>query len=187
MPPQPALQPVFYYDLASAWCYLAAERVMGELPVAPEWEPVLGAELGEEPEKVDRDELALVARRWGLQPLRWPPQTADGRPAALAATYAKQIGRAVAFSLACFRQAFAGGRDPGDIDTLVLAGAACEIHPSALLRGVELRSVQDGLARANARAREAGVTRLPALAIGSRTFEGVGAVELAARELGAAA
>ncbi len=53
----------------------------------------------------------------------------------LAATYAKRIGRAVAFSLAAFRQAFAGGRDLADQDTILIAGAACEMHPTALLKG----------------------------------------------------
>ena len=47
----------------------------------------------------------------------------------LAATYAKQFGRAVAFSLAAFRQAFAGGRDLGDEITVLIAAAACEMHP----------------------------------------------------------
>ena len=42
----------------------------------------------------------------GLQPLRWPdPFPAESEWAMLVATYAKQIGRAVAFSLAAFRQA----------------------------------------------------------------------------------
>ena len=52
----------------------------------------------------------------------------------LAATYAKQVGRTVAFSLAAFRQAFAGGRDLGDTDTVLIAAAACEMHPAAVLR-----------------------------------------------------
>jgi 2-hydroxychromene-2-carboxylate isomerase len=81
----------------------------------------------------------------------------------LAATYAKRIGRAVAFSLAAFRQAFAAGRDLGDTDTVVLAGAACEMHPAALLKGIELRSTADALAAATERARRDGVSALPAV------------------------
>ena len=71
----------------------------------------------------------------------------------LAATYAKHVGRAVAFSLAAFRQAFAGGRDLGDHDTVLIAAAACEMHPTAVLKGVGLRSVAAGLASAAKRAR----------------------------------
>jgi len=36
-----ASSPTFYYDLGSPACYMAAERIMSELPVVPEWEPVL--------------------------------------------------------------------------------------------------------------------------------------------------
>ena len=70
----------------------------------------------------------------------------------LAATYAKHIGRGVAFSLAAFRQAFAAGRELGDEDTIVIAGAACEMHPAALLKGVSLRSTAQSLADAAERA-----------------------------------
>ena len=81
-----------------------------------------------------------------MQPLRWPGAwPPDARTAMLAATYAKHIGRAVAFSLACFRQAFAGGRDLGDDSTVLIAAAACEMHPTAVLKGIGLRSVTDGL------------------------------------------
>ena len=44
--------------------------------------------------------------------MRWPdPFPGDVGWATLAATYAKWIGRGVAFSLAALRQAFAAGRD----------------------------------------------------------------------------
>ena len=114
--PASADQPVFYYDLGSPDCYLAAEQIMQQLPVVPEWQPVLALELG------GARHRPSIAPRWsgarpssGLQPVRWPARLAARQPAAmLAATYAKQIGRGVAFSLAAFRQAFAGGRDLGD-------------------------------------------------------------------------
>jgi 2-hydroxychromene-2-carboxylate isomerase len=160
-------QPVFYYDLASPACYLLAERIMSALPVEPEWEPVLWTPDAE----VDWEALAAAARTEGLLPLRapqvWPP---DAREAMLAATYAKRAGRAVAFSLAAFRQAFAGGRDLGEIDTVLIAAAACEMHPTAMLKGISLRSVAEALARAGERARTAGVESLPAIQIGDRIY-----------------
>jgi 2-hydroxychromene-2-carboxylate isomerase len=94
----------------------------------------------------------------------------------LAATYAKQVGRAVAFSLAAFRQAFAGGRDLGDLNTVLIAAAACEMHPTAVLKGIELRSVTDALARATARAGAAGVRGLPAIETDGKVFEGPAAL-----------
>jgi 2-hydroxychromene-2-carboxylate isomerase len=164
-------QPIFYYDLGSPRCYLLAERIMADLPVVAEWEPLLATELRLQEPGPDRDTLERLADEQGIQALRWPQQwPPDARTAALAATYAKHIGRAVAFSLACFRQTFAGGRDLGDESTVLIAAAACEMHPSAVLKGIGLRSVTTGLDRACARARELGVGSLPAIGVGDRVF-----------------
>jgi 2-hydroxychromene-2-carboxylate isomerase len=171
-------QPVFFYDLGSPDAYLLGERVMGELPIVPEWEPVLGAQLGLVEPPPDAERLAQAVAEQGLQslrlPARWPPDT---ERAMLAATFAKHIGRAVAFSLAAFRQAFAGGRDLGDEGTVLIAAAACEMHPTALLKGMELRSVIDGLRGAGERARAAGVHALPAIAVGDEVFCGEHALD----------
>jgi 2-hydroxychromene-2-carboxylate isomerase len=177
-------QPIFYYDLGSPGCYLVAERIMSELPVVPEWEPVLGAALEISDARPDLDRLTRAIDDAGLQPLRlptsWPP---DSELAMLVATYAKHVGRAVAFSLAAFRQAFAGGRDLGEEGTVLIAGAACEMHPTALLKAVTLRSVTSGLRAANDRARAAGVSSLPAIQIADRVFCGDDALELATSRL----
>jgi 2-hydroxychromene-2-carboxylate isomerase len=171
VPPTSATQPTFYYDLGSPRCYLLAERIMADLPVVPEWEPVLGASIGVTERDPDREAIERLADERRMQPLRWPARwPPDARTAALAATYAKHIGRAVAFSLACFRQTFAGGRDLGDEATVLIAAAACEMHPSAVLKGIGLRSVRTGLEQAGARARAAGVTSLPAIQVGDQTF-----------------
>ena len=181
--PATATQPVFYYDLGSPLCYIAAER-MASLPVVPEWEPVPASALGGPEPDPDRAHIERLASELGLQPMRWPPRwPPDSRAAMLAATYAKGIGRAVAFSLAAFRQAFAGGCDLGDRDTVLIAGAASELHPTALLKGIALRSVAEALDRAGSRALEAGVSSLPAIQVGGRVFEGETAVENAARAL----
>ncbi len=173
-------QPVFYYDLGSPDCYLAAERVMSALPTVPEWEPVLL----DHPPQVDRRQIERAAAELGLQPVRWPPRVpADSRQAMLAATYAKRIGRAVAFSLAAFRQAFAGGRDLGDEQTVLIAAAACEMHPTALLKGIALRSTSGALDRASERADAAGIRSLPAIQIGTHVLEGPDLIDQAAHAL----
>jgi 2-hydroxychromene-2-carboxylate isomerase len=175
-------QPIFFYDLGRPECYLAAERIMAALPVMPEWEPVLGSEF--ETEALDRDTLRRRAAELALMPLRWPaiwpPETLT---AMLAATYAKQIGRAVAFSLAAFRQAFAGGRDLGDEDTVLIAAAAAEMHPLAVRKGIRTRSVEGALASATVRAHAAGVELLPAVQLGALVLSGPSAVEQAASAL----
>jgi len=125
---------------------------------------VLASDLGDSLADVDRESIERRAGELGLQPVRWPRRwPPDTRRAMLAATYAKRIGRGVAFSAAAFRQAFAGGRDLGEEETLLIAGAACEMHPSALLKGMALRSTARALAEAGDRARACGVDRVPAV------------------------
>ena len=163
-----AKQPRFYFDLASPVAYLAAERVNHVLGEVPEWVPVQVGEVGPfrcaEEIEAYREDVERVARAQGVQALRWPdPFPADAEWAMLVATYAKQIGRAVAFSLAAFRQAFAGGRDLGDRDNVLIAAAACEMHPLAVMKGADLRGTRERLAAASADARAAGVRDLPAV------------------------
>ena len=159
----------FYFDLASPLAYLAAERVNNVLGEVPEWVPVRLGEVGPFrcAAEVDayREDVERAARAQGVQPLRWPdPFPADDTEfAMLAATYAKQIGRAVAFSLAAFRQAFAAGRDLSERDNVLLAAAACEMHPLAVIKGAALRGTRERLERATAEARAAGVRETPAV------------------------
>ena len=179
-------RPVFLYDLVSPEAYLAAERVIATLPVVPEWRPVWRAGLpggAAPPGGTDVDARAMLearARAQGLQPLRWPPGwPGDTRVAMLAATFARRSGRAVAFSLAAFRQAFAAGHDLADPDVVAIAGAACELHPRALLRAVDTRAVADALDRATAAAAARGVDDVPALIVGDAVFQGEDAPERA--------
>ena len=170
-------QPRFYFDLASPEAYLAAERVNAALPEVPEWVPVrMPAEPAfrcEHERLAYQEDVERRARALGLQPLRWPePFPADTDKAMLAATYAKEIGRTVAFSLAAFRQAFAGGRDLSDPDSILIAGAACEVHPTALLRATELGSIRARLEAATAQARAAGVRSVPAVVLDGRVLHG---------------
>jgi 2-hydroxychromene-2-carboxylate isomerase len=164
---------VFFYDVASPWCWLAAERLHGVLGAVPEWQPVAGP-----PAEVDREAVERATAAQGLPAPRWPePFPFDGQLAALAATFAKQTGRAVAFSLAAMRQAFAAGRDLSAADNVLIAAAACELHPRAVLKGSETRAVADALREATSAI--AGV-ELPALRVGEELVSGPDAPERAA-------
>jgi 2-hydroxychromene-2-carboxylate isomerase len=174
--------PRFFYDLGSADAYLVAERSHAVLGVVPEWVPVHLPAAFRCAEEVasHREDVERRAARYGLQPLRWPPgYPFDSEFAMLAATYAREIGRGVAFSLAAFRQAFAAGRDLSERDNVLIAGAACELHPAALIKGAELRSTRDRLAQATAAARAAGIAEVPALQVGERIFYGDRSLETA--------
>src|SRR3712207_4882130 len=168
--------PRFYFDLASPDAYLAAERSHRVLGVVPEWVPVslAGLTAGEvgpfrcaEEVASYREDIERRALRYGLLALRWPPDfPPDSEWAMVVATYAKQIGRVVAYSQAAFRQAFAAGRDLGDPDTVLLAGAAAEMHPAAVAKGTGLASVRRRLEEATAQATAAGVLDVPAVTVG---------------------
>ena len=97
-----------------------------------------------------------------------------------AAVFAKEGGRAVAFSLAAFRQAFAGGNDLGDVNNVLMAAAACELHPSAVLKAIESRNVKEGLRAATEEAGERGVTGVPSVVVGGEVFWGDDRLEEAA-------
>jgi 2-hydroxychromene-2-carboxylate isomerase len=177
-------RPAFLYDLASPSCWLVAERILRVMPVATEWIPVQasGPLEGEgmrcaEEETIWRATIERRAAELGLQPVRWPAEVPfDSAFAMRAATYAKLTGRAVAFTLAAFRQAWCGGRSLADPDSVLIAAAACELHPRAVLKGADLRSTREALARASAR-----VDAVPAIVLpGGETFTGEDAPERAA-------
>jgi 2-hydroxychromene-2-carboxylate isomerase len=192
--PTDASGAAFYYDLRSPEAYLAAERVLQLLPGA-EWIPVSSRDLPgadtlegfrcQTDFDAFRDRIERVAVRRGLQPVRWPdPFPSDTAYAIRVATYARQIGRAVAFSLAAFRQAFAAGRDLGVPDNVLIAAAACELHPNAVAKGAALASVARGLAEATACAARRGVHDVPAVWLpDGRVFHGDDALDDAPQAL----
>jgi 2-hydroxychromene-2-carboxylate isomerase len=181
----------FYYDFNSPYAYLAAERISGLFAEAeleqPEWQPISFGHLllttgrrpwSIPPEGPDPDHLAEVQRRArerGLPevvyPKGWPVENYSLNPLR-AAIYAKESGRVVSFSLACFRQVFAAGRDMSDIDNVLVAAAACELHPKAVVKGIEMQSVKDKLRSATDEALARGVEGIPTVAVGDELFWG---------------
>jgi 2-hydroxychromene-2-carboxylate isomerase len=195
--------PTFYYDLGSPYAYLAAERVNGlfveAIGLPPVWQPIL---LGGLFREYGRDSWANgpgrddgmreVERRgssYGLPPIAWPdPWPGNTLYAMRVATFAKEIGKAVSFSLAAFRQAFAAGRDLTDPDAVMIAAAACELHPRAVEQAAGRDSIKDRLRAATDEAGELGVRGVPSVVVGEEVFWGDDrleeAVEAAARHEG---
>lgn len=189
-------QPVFYYDLGSPYSYLAAERVNQVLPVVPMWQPILlggiwqhtgGSSWSQTDERAEgMAEIERRAAQRQLQPVRWPePWPTSTITAMRVATFAQQGGRAVAFSLAAFRQAFAGGKNLAVTDNVLIAAAACELHPRAVLKAIETRSIKDRLREATDEAAARGVIGVPTVAVGDDLFWGDDRLKDAARALGA--
>src|SRR5918992_3128644 len=183
--------PVFYYDLGSPYSYLAAERINQVMPEPVVWQPILlggiwKAKGGQSWAHTDRRqegiaEIEARAEKYGLQPLRWPTGWPnDTLQAMRAAIFAQQIGRAEAFALAAFRQAFAGGKDLSEVDNVLIAAAACELHPNAVLKGIEMQSTKDRLRAATQEAYERGVRGVPSVVVGDEVFWGDDQLERAA-------
>jgi 2-hydroxychromene-2-carboxylate isomerase len=188
-------RPLFFYDLGSPYAYLAAERlnaVFAETPgEPPEWRPIL---LGGLFKRFGRDSWARAARReqgmreverraaaYGLPPVSWPePFPPNTLLAMRAATYAKEIARAPSFSLAAFRQAFVAGRDLTEPDNVLLAAAAAEMHPRAVLSAIERDSVKRALREATELAGDLGVRGVPSVVVAGRVFWGDDRLEEAA-------
>lgn len=182
----------FYFDLGSPYAYLTAERISGLFTEAgleqPEWQPIL---LGGLFKRFGRDSwangpgrevgIAEVERRaagYGLPPIAWPdPWPGNTLFAMRVATFAKQTGRTVSFSLAAFRQAFAAGRDLSKPDNVLIAAAACELHPRAVLKAAGTEAVKGTLRETTDRAAELGVTGVPSLLVGDEVFWGDDRIE----------
>jgi 2-hydroxychromene-2-carboxylate isomerase len=167
------------------------------LPVVPVWQPILlggiwqqtgGQSWGfTEEREAGQREVERRAERYGLMPVRWPEGWPNNTLNAMrAAVFAQSIGRAVAFSLAAFRQAFAAGRDLSDVDNVLIAAAACELHPNAVLKAIETQSVKDKLREVTADAYERGVRGVPTIVVGDELFWGDDRLEEAASVLNAA-
>jgi 2-hydroxychromene-2-carboxylate isomerase len=182
---------VFYYDFNSPYSYLAAERISGLFAEAgveqPEWQPISFGHLLKAtgrrpwslpPEGPAPEHLTEVQRRADerglptvVYPRGWPMENYSLNPTR-AAVYAKESGKVVSFSLACFRQVFAAGRDMSDMDNVLIAAAACELHPNAVLKGIETQSIKDKLRAATDEALARGVEGVPTVAVGGQLFWG---------------
>ncbi|HSD24687.1 MAG TPA: DsbA family protein [Solirubrobacterales bacterium] len=181
----------FYYDFNSPYSYLAAERISGLFAEAgveqPEWQPISFGHLlkttgrrpwslpPEGPAPDQLEEVQRRARERGLPeviyPEGWPIENYSLNPVR-AAIYAKESGRVVSFSLACFRQVFAAGRDMSEVDNVLIAAAACELHPNAVLKAIRTRSVKERLRVATEEALALGVEGIPTVAVGDQLFWG---------------
>ena len=186
---------VFYYDLASPYAYLSAERISQVFEDAgaepPEWQPILLGGLfkrfgrsswGIGPEReAGMAEVERRAQAYGLPPLRWPdPWPGNSLTALPAAVIAKDRGRAVSFSRAAFRQAFAAGRDLTEPDNVFIAAASSELHPRSLQTAIARDAIKQRLRQATDDAGDRGVFGVPAVVVGDEVFWGDDQLEAAA-------
>jgi 2-hydroxychromene-2-carboxylate isomerase len=182
-----AAHPVFYFDLGSPYAYLAGERVnpmfVEAIGLPPIWQPILLGGLFKRfgrdswangPEREDgMREIERRASAYGLPPIQWPePFPGNTLYAMRVATFAKEIGKAVSFSLAAFRQAFAAGRDLSDPEAVMIAAAACELHPRAVETAAARDAIKARLRDATDFAGDLGVKGVPSIIVGDQVFWG---------------
>jgi 2-hydroxychromene-2-carboxylate isomerase len=161
----------FYFDLASPWTYLAAERVDQRFADV-RWVPAIGDTLPGGRDAAGQRE-AVEERAADLRmPLVWPESVAMPERAMRVAALAAERGRAAAFVLACSRLAFCGGFDVDDPEILAEAAAAAGLGLSDCLQAAgELR--RDGPPeQAALRLLSQGADALPVLVVGRALFCG---------------
>src|SRR4051794_20331581 len=173
-----AVRAEFFFDLASPFTYLAAERVDRAFD-AVTWTPACAVKLrcrdlpageAEAGEVAERAEARAAALRL---PLEWPERWPAPVPAAMrVAHHAAQQGRGGAFVLAATRLAFAGGFDLDDLEILTEAGAPPRLRLHGCPEGArEGRRGRAGGA-ASRRLLGSGADRLPALCVARGVFWG---------------
>lgn len=160
----------FYFDFASPESWIIAERILQTMPLATEWIPIQSSQMRE----TSRKQIEDLAARYQLQKVIWPEHVPFASSLALrAATYAKEIGRTVSFSLAAFRQAYAGGHDLAAQETVLIAAAACEIHPNALITSLKQKRIVQQLQQHTTQAQQLGVLSTPTIQVKDTLFTGV--------------
>jgi 2-hydroxychromene-2-carboxylate isomerase len=171
----------FYFDLASPYAYLAAERLAGRHDV--EWEPVLlgaifgwrgrGSWAATPARAANVAEIERRAASYGLPPIAWPPGwPADSLKAMRAALWAGDEGRPVAFALAAFRRAFRRGEDIGRLEVLRAAAGDIGLDADKLAQAIEDPAIKARLKEVTTAAYADGVTGIPTVAAGGRMFYG---------------
>ncbi len=162
----------FFFDLASPYTYLAAERA-DRMFAGLEWVPA-SSDVLERGEPDARGHCAAVerARLLGL-PLVWPeerPYRVHG--AMRVASLAAERGCGAGFVLAASRLAFCGGFDIDDPEILAEAAAAAGIGLDDALQAAGDVGRDGAMEAAGRLLLAAGATRLPALRVGRTLFCG---------------
>src|SRR3954453_1253511 len=168
----------FFFDLASPFTYLAAQRSDRAFDVVT-WTPAcartlrcraLPSSAGDAEKIMEQAEERAAALRLPLEwPERWPapPPAGMGR-----APHAGQAGRGGAFVLAATRLAFAGGFDLDDVEILTEAAAAAGLPLEGCLSAAREARRDGAMEAAARRLLGVGADRLPALGVDRGTFWG---------------
>lgn len=175
--------PLFFFDLTSAYAYLAAERIEAVVGREVRWVPVLAAALIQatgrrswaldERRAAGMREVEKRARERGLPPVRWPERWPNTALTALrVAVYAGALGREREYALAAFRLHFVQGL-PLDVDQHVaLAAERTGLDPATALRAAADPAVKATLRRNSDLALALGAVGVPTTVVRGTPFWG---------------
>lgn len=160
-PQAPTAATTLYFDLASPFTYLVAERVERRVGAAL-WRPAtMPTPLPRGEEVLAQAQTRAAALR---MPLVWPERFPARVPTAMrVATYANEQGCCPAFAVAAGRLAFCGGFDLEDPDILAEAAAAAGLDVDAALAAAREPRRDHQIGMAGRAVAHAGGTLLPAL------------------------
>ena len=173
------LRATFFFDLASPFTYLGAERV-DRMFSALAWRPALTEALhagNPLSAMADREASQASAEERALQlhmPLVWPDAYPTGARVAMrvAALAAAGGGHAAPFVLAASRLAFCGGFDLDDPEVLAEAAAAAGLGLPEVMAAAGDRSRDGEMEATGLRLLAQGADRLPVLKVGRTLFCG---------------
>lgn len=179
-----ASTPIFYFDVASPYSYLASTRAERLLGAEIEWRPILVGALhkhyrrlswGPTP-KLRAAGMAEVERRavdYGLPEIAWPdPYPANSLVAMRAATWAHQNGQTRAFASAAFAMAFTEAVDLSTREAVLGAAERAGLDPGDADRALDDASVKLALREENELAITAGVYGVPTVDAGGLLWWG---------------
>jgi 2-hydroxychromene-2-carboxylate isomerase len=167
----------FFFDLASPWTYLAAERV-DRIFSGVRWQPAFGNALRSASTKLaPENEIGRRAAESRAEqlamPLVWPETRPDaGYTAMRVAALAAERDCAASFVLAASRLAFCGGFDVNDPEILAEAAAAAGLGLEESLAAAADRSRDVAMHQTAVWLLSRGGSEIPALAVGRTLYCG---------------
>jgi 2-hydroxychromene-2-carboxylate isomerase len=188
--------PVFFFDLASPYSYLASSRVEAMLGSDVLWRPILVGALHKHYRRVSWGatpalraagiaEIEDRACAYGLPPIAWPePYPANSLSVMRGATWSDQLGQGRAFARAAFWMAFGEGVDLTPRAAVLQAAERAGLDSAELDVELDDPRLKQALRGANDAAIAQGVYGVPTLDAGGFLWWGDQLVPAAAAALG---
>lgn len=180
-----------FFNYRSPYCYLASLQMWtleDEHGAAFQWYP-LGSWDGRSPPERVKQKLLVVRQdcaRWARRlsaPFVPPPAATDGTRAAAGSLLAVERGLLRPYTIAVMHAEWGEGRDIGQLEVLLDAGARAGLDRDELAHAAEDPARRAVLAKNGARAAERGVFGVPTFVVGDELFWGQDRIDFVAEHL----